>query len=252
MINCTWHSKVLEKKGGMVVPVSDFLLKQFKHLKKGLFSAFIILMFVCTVSFSNNISQADEAVHKVTHIEQTLHNLKGAMKIDSLRQRSINKILSIINKYNQKLPSKEKYDIVNEIYNMSMKYKNLNVDLICATITHESGLTWRPDIKSWAGAMGLMQIMPATGMFLSELERIKWTNAEDILYNPIHNIRLGCRYLSMLIETYQLDGGLAAYNGGETRAALWLARGRDNNVLYKETQRYIPAVLKFYEMFQRR
>ncbi len=54
----------------------------------------------------------------------------------------------------------------------------------------------------------------------------------------------------MLIESYQLVGGLAAYNGGEKRVALWLARGRDNTVLYRETRRYIPAVLRFYEIFK--
>lgn len=227
--------------------VSEFLLKQFK---KGLFLTFIMSMFVSMASFSNNIFQAEEAVHKVTHIEQTLHNLKGTIKVDSLRKRSINKILNIMNKYNQTLLAQKKYAIANEIYNMSIKYKNLDVDLICATITHESALTWHPEIESWAGAMGLMQIMPATGRFLSEFEGITWTTAEEILYNPIYNIRLGSRYLAMLIETYQLHGGLAAYNGGEKRAALWLARGRDNNVLYRETRAYIPAVLKLYEIFK--
>ncbi len=99
--------------------------------------------------------------------------------------------------------------------------------------------------------MGLMQIMPPTGIFLSENEGIKWTQAEEILYNPIYNIRLGCRYLSSLIEMYQLDGGLAAYNGGPKRAAMWLASGRDDKILYEETRGYIPAILNLYENFRK-
>ena len=221
-----------------------------KQLKKGLILTFMIFMFVSLASFSSNNFPAQETIHKAIHIERTLGNLKATIKVDSSRQRSIKKILNIINQYNPELLAKEKTKIASEIYNMSIKYHNLDVDLICATITHESALTWHPEIESWAGAMGLMQIMPATGRFLSEFEGIIWTTAEEILYNPIYNIRLGSRYLAMLIETYQLHGGLAAYNGGEKRVALWLARGRDNNVLYRETRAYIPAVLKLYEIFK--
>lgn len=227
--------------------VVNSLLKQ---MKKGLFLTLMVFMFVSIVSFSSNNFQTPETIHKAIHIERTLGNLKATIRVDSSRQRSIKKILNIINQYNPQLPAKQKTKIASEIYKMSIKYNNLDVDLICATITHESALTWRPDIQSWAGALGLMQIMPTTGMFLCELEGIKWTDAEDVLYNPISNIRLGCRYLSMLIESYQLVGGLAAYNGGEKRVALWLARGRDNTVLYKETRGYIPAVLRFYEIFK--
>ena len=247
MIICRLYKKGLDKNERVFGHEFASLLKQFK---KGLILAFMIFMFVSVVSFTNNIYQAEEAVHKVALIKHSLQNLKGVIEVDRLRRRSINKILKIMNRYNEKLSDKERYKMAHEIYKMTIKYNNLDVDLICATITHESALSWRPDIQSWAGAMGLMQVMPVTGRFLCELEGIKWTNAEEILYNPIYNIRLGCRYLSMLIETYQLEGGLAAYNGGEKRVALWLARGRDNNVLYKETQGYIPAVLRLYETFK--
>ncbi len=230
-----------------VLHASDFLLQQ---LKKGLILTSLIITFFSMVSFSNNIVEPEHASHKIVQIEESINSLSGTINVDIARERSISKITRIINMYNPQMPSKEKYRIANEIYEMTIKYQNLDIDLICATITHESALTWRPDIQSWAGALGLMQIMPKTGMFLCELEGIKWTDAEDVLYNPISNIRLGCRYLSMLIESYQLVGGLAAYNGGEKRVALWLARGRDNTALYRETRRYIPAVLRFYEIFK--
>ena len=97
------------------------------------------------------------------------------------------------------MPEDEKYSIANEIYKMSLKYNNLNVDLICATITHESALTWRKTIKSPVGAMGLMQIMPQTGILMAKKEGIEWKSAEKTLFDPITNIRLGCRYLSFLI-----------------------------------------------------
>lgn len=133
---------------------------------------------------------------------------------------------------------------------MSVKYTNLDVDLICATITHESALTWNPEIKSHAGAIGLMQIMPATGMYLARFEEITWTSAEEILEDPIYNIRMGSRYLSTLISYYDLEGGLAAYNGGEKTASRWLANNKADGILYAETRDYIPAVKKLYKKFQ--
>ena len=171
------------------------------------------------------------------------------MHVDSVRQYYIQKVIALIDRYNKSMPADMKYNIANEIYEMSVKYSNLDVDLICATITHESAFTWNPKIVSRAGAMGLMQIMPATGMFLAEAEGIPWTSAEDVLFDPVYNIRLGSRYLSTLISMYNIEGGLAAYNGGERRAALWLQKGKDDRVLWEETRGYVPAILKLYQEY---
>jgi len=133
---------------------------------------------------------------------------------------------------------------------MTRKYSNLDVDFICATITHESAKSWEPQIVSKAGALGLMQIMPTTGAFLAVQEGIEWTTSEQVLQDPILNIRLGCRYLSQLVTMYQQDGGLAAYNGGPKRAEIWLASNRDQNTLVAETRNYVPAILKLYDQFR--
>jgi hypothetical protein len=209
-----------------------------------------IMTCISMVSFAFRFYTLDQSTAKMADLERTINTLKAAMNVDTMRQYQIQKVMALIERYNPAMPSGKKYEIADEIYKMSIKYPNLSVDLICATITHESALTWRPDVRSNAGAMGLMQIMPATGVFLAADEGIPWTSPQDMLYNPITNIRLGCRYLSTLISLYELDGGLAAYNGGEKRAAMWLASGRDNRVLWEETRGYIPAVLKLYEQFQ--
>ena len=78
------------------------------------------------------------------------------------------------------MPVHQKYEIADEIIKMTTKYDNLSVDLICATITHESAGTWNPEIKSPAGAKGLMQIMPATGMFVAAYEDISWSSSDII------------------------------------------------------------------------
>jgi hypothetical protein len=210
-----------------------------------------VMACISMVSFAFRFHTLDQSAGKMAELERAINTLKAATGVDTTRQQQIRKVMAIIERYNPAMPSGQKYEIADEICKMVVKYPNLSVDLICATITHESALTWRPDVRSQAGAMGLMQIMPATGVFLAADEGIPWTGPKEMLYDPIINVRLGCRYLSTLISLYQLDGGLAAYNGGEKRAAMWLASGKNNRVLWRETRGYIPAVLKLYEQFQK-
>lgn len=222
----------------------------YRKMKLALLTSLIIITCLSAISFTFKYYSIEETASKMSRIERTLQNLRAAMNVDSVRQYHIQKIMGIIDQYNHQLSSSLKYEIANEIYRMSVKYPNIDVDLICATITHESALTWRPTIKSEAGAMGLMQIMPTTGVFLAQAEGIPWVTPEDVLYDPIYNIRLGCRYLSLLIKSYDTDGGLAAYNGGEKRAALWIANNRNYAFLWEETRGYVPAVLKLYDKFK--
>ena len=182
-------------------------------------------------------------------LSRELVDLRSAMNIDSVRQHKIQKVLAIITRYNPSLSSMEAYDIAGSIYEMSIKYTNLDVDLLCAVITHESAKTWDPRIVSKAGAMGLMQVMPVTGMFVANYEGLTWTTPEEVLFNPVYNIRLGSRLLSSLIEKYNLEGALIAYNGGEKLAATWLTNGRDSNTLWKETREYVPAIQTLYKNY---
>ena len=169
-----------------------------RWVKFTLFIGIMILMFVSMINSSSNIMKIDFEEMKIQKIAKYVPGIWGILKEDSSRVAAVAKTMKIINKYNRKLDEKLKFEIANEIYLMSIKYSNLDIDLICATITHESALTWEQDVISPAGAMGLMQIMPNTGYFLSKLEGIPWTTAENVLYYPIKNIIMGCRYLSAL------------------------------------------------------
>lgn len=211
----------------------------------------LVLVVITALGFSFKYFHNDDTMEKMVKLERTLQDLRAAMNTDSVRQYQIQKIMAIMDSFNRTMPSSRKYEIADEIYKMSVKYSNLDVDLICATITHESALTWNPKIKSHAGAMGLMQVMPPTGLYVARYEDITWTSAEDILYNPIYNVRIGCRYLSSLIDFFDdIDAGLAAYNGGQKQAALWIANGKSDGILWSETRHYIPAVRKLYQEYQ--
>lgn len=191
-----------------------------------------------------------KATEQIDYITAALAMHNSLHSIHSERESSIEKVVQIISRYNRAMSDSLKLAIANEIYLMTQKYPNLNVNFISATITHESAKTWDPKVTSHVGAMGLMQIMPATGAYLAVEEGVKWTSAEKILYDPIYNIRLGCRYLNQLVGLYEKDGGLAAYNGGPKRAEMWIANNRNNTILWEETRSYVPAVLELYHKFR--
>jgi len=223
----------------------------YRHIRVPLKILMILFLSITVIGFTYKyFDTTDETKQKMRDLERSLQDLRAAMSVDSVRQFNIQKIMTIIESYNQAMSSVEKYDIANEIYNLSLKYSNLDVDLICATITHESAMTWDPKIPSPAGAIGLMQIMPTTGMYLAKYEDITWTNEQEVLTNPIYNIRMGTRYLSTLISYYGIEGGLAAYNGGEKYAALWVKSDKADGILMAETQNYIPAVMKLWDRYR--
>jgi soluble lytic murein transglycosylase len=203
---------------------------------------------MCSVSFF--AVKADLSEEQIDKIEQAMVQSRNIMMVDTDRLSAQGKIANIISRFNPDMPDGLKHAIGLEIYRMSVKYPNLDVDLICATITHESARTWDSEVVSRAGALGLMQVMPSTGRWLARHENINWTTDEEVLFNPIYNIRLGTRYLSELIDAYELEGGLAAYNGGGKRVELWLANNKADGILWAETRAYVPFVLKLYDEFK--
>lgn len=84
------------------------------------------------------------------------------------------------------------------------------------------------------GAMGLMQVMPATYAYLSDRH-----NLGDDPYAPRNNVLAGSAYLRELYDRYGPAGFLAAYNAGPGRYEDNLVRGR---ALPDETRRYVAEV----------
>lgn len=90
-------------------------------------------------------------------------------------------------------------------------------------------------ITSGAGAMGLMQVMPATYDDL----RSRYRELGDDPYDPHNNIRAGAAYLREMYDIYGAPGFLAAYNAGPGRLDDYLTR---NRTLPSETRRYVAAI----------
>ena len=108
-------------------------------------------------------------------------------------------------------------------------------DLIEAIITAESAFD--PLALSRTGALGLMQLMPATA------ERFGVTDRLD----PAQNILGGARYLSFLLNKFNnnLKLAVAAYNAGEGNVMKY----RNRIPPFKETTKYVPKVLAYYKQY---
>ncbi|RYY60766.1 MAG: lytic transglycosylase domain-containing protein, partial [Comamonadaceae bacterium] len=93
------------------------------------------------------------------------------------------------------------------------------------------------------GAIGLMQLMPATAQRYGVRADAKRT-LQAKLHDPQINIAAGSRYLRDLIAMFDgsLELALAAYNAGE--GAVQRAGNRIPN--YRETQNYVKTVLALY------
>lgn len=118
--------------------------------------------------------------------------------------------------------------------------------LVMAIIETES--TYYNRARSRKGAIGLMQIMPTTGIWVAGMLDVDW-RGEPTLYDPHTNVRLGTRYFSMLKERFNNDtrASLAAYNAGPTRVSARLRRGANPPVRYanKVLNNYKELKLEF-------
>lgn len=128
--------------------------------------------------------------------------------------------------------------------------------LVAAVIRVES--RFHPEAESGKGALGLMQIMPATAEWIAE-QLGESGFAPEMLHDPEVNIRFGCWYLSSLSREF--DGRLpviiAAYNGGRGHVSRWLEDGTwsgeyddRSQIPFGETRHFLTRVWRTYRIYQ--
>lgn len=111
--------------------------------------------------------------------------------------------------------------------------------------------------RSRTGALGLMQLMPATAVLEANELGLDLDPKLD-LYDPITNIMLGSKHLSRLLKKYENQEylAIAAYNAGSNAVDKWMARLpiKDNQlwielIPYKETRDYVRKVIAAKQVY---
>lgn len=128
--------------------------------------------------------------------------------------------------------------------------------LILAIAREES--RFDPNVISPAGAIGLMQLMPATASWHSGTRDSVRLSADD-LRDPAKNIRAGAEYFRYLLDRCggSVVAALASYNGGHGRMAQWRENFRpaENPLVAlemigpRETREYVRKVLDSYAAY---
>jgi soluble lytic murein transglycosylase-like protein len=130
--------------------------------------------------------------------------------------------IDYLERHGSGLTETEIEEIATAIVRESLRY-GFDPNLVLAVIHIES----RGDAfaLSPAGAMGLMQIMPATGEELAAEFGIRWIGPQT-LFQPVPNVQMGIAYLRQLEARYgSLATALAAYNWGPGRIDARIRRG---------------------------
>ena len=135
--------------------------------------------------------------------------------------------------------------------------------LLLGLARQESGMD--PQAVSRSGAMGLMQLLPATARQVSQRLGLAYSRSR-LREDRGYNIALGAAYLAELLETFQGNEALAlaAYNAGPGRVRTWLAHFGDPRgggvdpvdwielVPFAETRNYIQRVLESAAVYRHR
>ncbi|MGM0412910.1 MAG: transglycosylase SLT domain-containing protein, partial [Pseudomonadota bacterium] len=132
----------------------------------------------------------------------------------------------------------------------------LDAAWVLALIRQESGFI--TDIRSGAGALGLMQLMPSTARSVASRMNRPAPGARDLI-DAETNLALGVRYLARNARRFDYHPAVvtAAYNAGPTQVSRWLPEQGQvpadiwvETLPYRETRRYVRRVITatvFYE-----
>lgn len=132
----------------------------------------------------------------------------------------------------------------------------LDPSVIYSIIRTESA--FMEDARSPAGALGLMQIMPATGRETARRIGAKYSSARDLL-DPVNNVTIGSAYLKQMLSRFDGSFSLAAaaYNAGPHRVRTWRPKKGCvpadiwiDTIPFTETRRYVRRASFYATVYQ--
>ncbi len=139
-----------------------------------------------------------------------------------------------------------------EYYQHAAKQSGVELSFLYGISRQESMLNH--EIKSWAGAVGLMQLMPGTARDIAKKEKWEYEGVKSLI-DPETNIKYGSTYLQWMLNRYDNNRLLAAaaYNAGPGRIPQWRSKDgiyRDaamyvETIPFEETRKYVQNVLLY-------
>lgn len=161
---------------------------------------------------------------QINNVSNTTQVVNQSSKVSNTKKTSTTSFDSYLNQ--------DKEVSLEDIFEKAADKYNVSIDLLKAIAKQESN--FNPDAVSRSGAMGVMQLMPATAKELGVTDA----------FDAEQNIMGGAKYISKLLDQYDGDTklALAAYNAGSGNV-----RKYGGIPPFKETQNYVVKVMDYYK-----
>jgi len=180
-------------------------------------TAVVAIMFVLAVSklALPGIDTRHDSSNLSSSSAQSKHAFLSQLEIEQQREvaSQVHYLSNVIHstRRSTKAPKNLAFSIVRQS-------RRSNYDPFFVTAVMKAESTFRQNARSHVGALGLMQIMPATGRYVSNMVDLKWTGPNMLVQDPDYNIHLGIEYLKYLEDHFNgnLEQVLIAYNWGPT------------------------------------
>ncbi|MDG5815278.1 transglycosylase SLT domain-containing protein [Chitinispirillales bacterium ANBcel5] len=216
------------------------------------------------------MGRAEDAVHFLREMEVNYHrNLSLQFELATMFSMggAEAQAFSVARRLAWRIPVEHREKLPVAVYNIMYpaffsdriveysEYFDVDPLLVSAVMRQESIFDYQ--IVSPAGAIGLMQIMPATGELIAG--NLEEEFEVDYLYNPDLNIRFGTYYIRKRLNDFDnsIPLMLASYNAGPNNARRWKNRSGDSeydlfieDIGFTETRNYIKKVLGNYWTYQ--
>jgi soluble lytic murein transglycosylase-like protein len=187
-----------------------------------------------------------ELARTVSYIRKSMNDPMGALRVAEIARQAGG-------------PEYDTEDYLNlyplpfwDLIEMNAGKKGLNPQIVASLIRQESA--FNPEAKSWANAIGLMQIIPPVAEEEAKLMGLQGFEPEN-LYNPGLAIQLGTHHLSRLFVDFDRSWicSIAGYNAGSPPVRKWLSfypvdipEAFIERIPFLETRNYVKSIIRNY------
>jgi soluble lytic murein transglycosylase len=275
-----WHARALEQTGEP---------EKAKRIYSSIANKRDYYGFLASDRLGINYSMEHKPLPDVPEEKEKIKNLPGIQRADELRaigekqqaRREWNHVLLLMTSYQKEIAARlaadwEWHDVAIVSLGSAHSYDDLEVRFpipyqilidenankrqlergwVYALVRAESAFI--EDIKSPAGALGLMQVMPATGKETAKRMGLKNFQVSQLL-DAAKNVPIGSTYLKQMLDRYSGSMVLAtaAYNAGPHRVNAWLPKNGCldpdvwvEKIPFDETRAYVKRIMFFASIY---